>query len=576
MMTSSKASERRTERLTGYESKVTTALGRLDEENVVARMWRHDATLWKTDPAHQKLIGNSLGWLNVADSMRQKADELIAFAEEIRTAGFTDVVLLGMGGSSLCSEVLRQVFGTRPGFLRLHVLDSTVPARVRALEQTIDLAKTLFIVASKSGSTIEPQMFFRYFFNRVRALKGAAAGQHFIAITDPGTMMEGQAKEAGFRRIILNPADIGGRFSALSNFGVVPAALIGVDIRMMLDRVLHSVHSCSADMPTLSMPGARRGASIGALAKAGRDKMTLVIQPEYASLGLWIEQLVAESTGKEGVGVVPICGETLGEPDVYGDDRFFVLIHDRSYQDKELEAKLDRLTDAGHPSIRIVLDESINLGEEFFLWEFATALAGNILGINPFDQPNVQESKINSVAIIDAYKASGKLPVPEVLAQGDGLIAYGDKAAFSGVSTVADAVAALVAKLKPRDYFAMMQFIEPTAAYDRVIEDLRGAVRDRKKVATTTGYGPRFLHSTGQLHKGGADNGVFLQITADDAADLPIEGEPFTFGVLAQAQSLGDFQSLALRNRRALRLHIQGPLGDGLAKIRDLVKLALS
>ncbi len=573
--TSPKSSQRRVERLTSYSSLVLEALTKLDELDAIKRMWQRDCSLWKTDEAHQKIIANSLGWLNVAVPMRKKAEELVAFADEIRTAGFTDVLLLGMGGSSLCPEVFRQVFGSRKGYPALHVLDCTVPAQVAAFAARLDLTKTLVIVASKSGSTIEPQMFFRFFLDEMKKVKGDAAGENFVAITDPGTMMENQAREAKFRKIILNPADIGGRFSALSNFGMLPAALIGVDIRVLLDRALHSVNFCSFNTPIMGMPGARRGAALGALAQAGRDKVTLVIQPELASLGLWIEQLVAESTGKEGVGILPICGEALGDPGVYGDDRVFVLVHDREYDDPAVEAKLDRLTEAGHPSLRIILNEHISIGEELFLWEFATALAGVLLAINPFDQPNVQESKTNSVAIIEEYKKTGVLPEPDVLASEGGLVAYGRKADWPGVTSVANAIKALVKTLKPRDYFAVMQFVEESPVYDEILQDMRTSVRDAKKVATTTGYGPRFLHSTGQFHKGGGDNGVFLQVTADDAKDVAIPGEPFSFGVLVRAQAIGDFQSLLARDRRALRIHIKGPVREGLKAIRDLVKQAL-
>jgi glucose-6-phosphate isomerase len=568
----SRSSQRKIEDLASYATLHRETLFRFDEKDAIARMWTRDAALWKEDAKHQEIIKNSLGWLNIAVPMRRKADDLVAWVDEIRAAGFVDVCLLGMGGSSLCPEVFRRVFGSRKGFPRLHVLDSTVPATVLKFDRALDPSTTLFIVASKSGSTIEPQSFYRYFWERVKSVKGDRAGENFVAITDPGSMLEGQAKERNFRKIFPGSSDIGGRYSALSNFGIVPAALIGVDIKVLLDRALHSVNFCSQNTPTLGMPGARRGAFLGAMAKAGRDKLTFVIDPPLASLGLWIEQLVAESTGKEGIGVVPVCGEELGAPESYGEDRAFVYIQDRETNDPVIEAKLDALTAAGHPSIRIILNERINIGEELFLWEFATALAGVTLEINPFDQPNVQEAKTKSVALIDAYKASGRLPEETPVCIDGDLSFFARPGDFTGCADAAAVVSKHLASLKPSDYFAILQFVDENEASESLVQEMRMSVRDRFKVATTAGFGPRFLHSTGQLHKGGADNGVFLQITCDDAADADIPGEGYSFGVLKQAQAKGDIEALLAKGRRALRVHIKGPIETGLKRLAGLIR----
>jgi len=484
--------------------------------------------------------------------------------------------VLGMGGSSLCPEVLRRTFGKIAGYPELLVLDSTVPAAVRDLEGKIDVSKTLFIVASKSGGTTEPQMFHHYFLARVKEKLGDRAGQNFIAITDPGTKLAEEAARDGFRRVFLNPADIGGRYSALSYFGMVPFALMGGDVAELLNRAHHAMHACSDVVPAAENPGARLGAAIGILAAAGRDKLTFVTTAPISSLGLWTEQLVAESTGKEGKGIVPIAGEALGSPSAYSDDRIFVYVYTQGREDGDVEAKLKALESAGHPVLRARLHDALDLGEEFFLWEFATAIAGRFLGIDPFDQPNVQESKDNTKRLLGEFNKNGKLPEQQVVFKGDAVSVFADSpATFAPAKSgdnLAEVIAAQLSQVRAHDYVALTAYIEENPTHEALIQQIRLAIRDRWKVATTTGYGPRFLHSTGQLHKGGADNGVFLQITAHPAGDIKIPGESFTFGLLKDAQSLGDYQSLAQRHRRAVRLELGANVEAGLRALLAVVQ----
>lgn len=474
-------------------------------------------------------------------------------------------------------KFFRRTFGKQIGYPELHVLDSTDPATVAAFEAKIDLAKTLFIVASKSGSTVEPLMFYKYFFYRVREVKGDQAGESFIAITDPGTKMEQNAKDDHFRRIFLNPADIGGRYSALSFFGMVPAALMGFDFRTMLDRAERAMHACAPVVPAADNPAARLGAIIGTLANEGRNKLTLSTAPEISSLGLWIEQLVAESTGKEGKGVLPVAGEPLGDPAVYGNDRVFVHIA-VGMVDADAENKLRALEAAGHPVVRRVLNDTLDIGEEFYLWEIATAIAGKITGINPFDQPNVQESKDNTVRLLEEFKQNGKLTEQSLAAEGRGLRVLCSEETIqllgSGQSVEAF-IGAHLKRAKAGDYVALCDYIQETDEHETLLQSIRVHLRDVLKVATTTGYGPRFLHSTGQLHKGGDDHGVFIQITADDAKDIPLPGEPFGFSILKQAQALGDFASLASRHRRAIRIHLGTDIASGLKTLLEIVQSQL-
>lgn len=547
---------------------IQAALDSLESAGAPKRVWERDASFWKSEPKHQAIIKNSLGWLTVPRLMTEKVGELEAFVEEVRAADFTHFMLLGMGGSSLCPEVFRRTFGHREGYPELLVLDTTDPDTIADLESRVDLRWTLFIVASKSGSTIEPLSFYKYFYDRVQAIKGESAGDNFVAITDPGTLMERMATEASFRRIFLNPADIGGRYSALSYFGMLPAALMGIDVGEMLRRSVAAMDEFGPDVPAEHNPAFRLGALMGAAAAAGRDKLTIVADGDIESVGLWIEQLVAESTGKEGKGIIPIAHEDLGAPDEYGDDRLFAFIHTGAPL-PESKAKLEALAAAGHPVVEHALESPIGLGAEFFQWELATAVAGHLMGINPFDQPNVQESKDATNALLAEFKENGELPDTEPLATEGELSVYGKLP--DEISSVKGGLSALIAEIKPGDYFAVLAYIQETEEHTRLLHTFRGSVQAKFKVATTVGYGPRFLHSTGQLHKGGPDSGVFLQITDADAVDLGIPGEPYTFSVLKQAQASGDFTSLAKRNRRALRLDVGNDAAAGLRWLLDQV-----
>ncbi|MCI0391121.1 MAG: bifunctional transaldolase/phosoglucose isomerase [Acidobacteria bacterium] len=559
-----------------YEAAVQETIKRAESEQWTRKICRKDASLWKQEENHQKIIKNSLGWVTVPDQLHDAADELAAFSARIRNEGFKDVMLLGMGGSSLCPEVFRRTFGKIPGYPELHVLDSTDPATILAFESGIDLPHTLFVVASKSGTTTEPLMFYKYFINQVRLVKGDRAGENFVAITDPGTLMEAMATGDKFRRIFLNPSDIGGRYSALSYFGMVPAALQGFDFKTLLDRAERAMHACAPAVPAADNPAVRLGAIIGALAIAGRNKLTLSTDPEISSLGLWIEQLVAESTGKEGKGILPVANEPLGAPDVYGDDRLFIHIA-VGMIDPEAENRLRAIEAAGHPVVRRVMNDTLDLGEEFYIWEMATAVAGAVMGINPFDQPNVQESKDNTKLLLEDFKRDGQLPEQTLAVQGHGLKVYCDDETLDELGrnkTIEAFITAHLKRVKPGDYISMLNYIKETAEHEALIQAIRTHLRDALHVATTTGYGPRFLHSTGQLHKGGDDNGVFIQITADDVQDASLVGEPFTFSVLKQAQALGDFQSLASRDRRAIRLHLGADIAAGLNTLLEIVRKA--
>jgi transaldolase/glucose-6-phosphate isomerase len=568
--------ERLTASLGKHADAVSAAIKEADKGDVMRRIWRKDAALWKSDEAHQKIIKNALGWLTVPDEMIGVEEDLVAFADRIRGArDFKHVMVCGMGGSSLCPEVLRQTFGKQEGYPELLVLDSTDPDAFSDIADQIDITKCLFIISSKSGTTTEPLVFYKYWYDQVGQRK-ENPGECFVAVTDPGTKMEADATRDKFKRIFLNPADIGGRYSALSYFGMVPAALMGLDIEKLLDRAERIVHACSQVVPAAENPGARLGAIMGECAKAGRDKLTIIPDPKIASFGLWVEQLLAESTGKDGKGIVPVAGETLGSPSVYGDDRLFVSISVGKL-DSETEAKLKALEAAGHPVVYRTLTDTYDLGEEFFLWEIATAFAGWRLGINPFDQPNVQESKDATKELLEAFKKDGKLPEQGVLASDDALTIYADDETRSALksSTTGEAIKAHLARAGAGDYIALLNYIEETPDHEALIQQIRSHLRDATHCATTTGYGPRFLHSTGQLHKGGSAAGVFLQITAADAKDLPIPGEPYTFSTLKQAQALGDFRSLASRGRRAIRVDLGSDVKGGLTRLYKLIGEAL-
>ncbi len=503
---------------------------------------------------------------------RERADDLATFAEEAR-GEFDDVVVLGMGGSSLCSEVLRAAFPARAGWPRLRVLDSTVPGAVAALDASLDLSRALFVVASKSGTTTEPLMFQRYFWSRVREARGESAGRSFVAVTDPGTQLEREATREGYRRVFLNPSDIGGRYSALSYFGMVPAAIAGIDVRTLLDRAIAAAAHCSPSAPLENNPAALLGAALGAASRDGRDKATIVASGPLGALGLWIEQLVAESTGKEGKGILPIALEPIEAPSAYGSDRLFVCIRLEGEEKKAEEARLARLEGAGHPLLRRVLRDPLDLGAEFFIWELATAVAGWFLGINPFDQPNVQESKDNTKRLLEEYRTKGSLPSLERIGGSDGLELFGASDG-DGSESPRDVLARLLARAREGDYVALLAYLPETAERNERFARIRSDLMRSLKVATTLGYGPRFLHSTGQLHKGGAGNGIFIQIVDGAPGEVAIPGEPFGFGVLAAAQAQGDFEALLARGRRAVRVRLASADG-GLAELERAVEEAL-
>jgi transaldolase/glucose-6-phosphate isomerase len=552
------------------ELKVQETLQNFQKENVIKRIWEKDATLWKKTPEHERVIKERLGWLTIVESMKDAAERLHDFARAVVVDGVKDVVILGMGGSSLCPDVLRHTFGKIQGFPELHVLDTTDPASILVLEQRLDLKKTLFLVSSKSGGTLETESLFQYFYDKVQD------GRSFVAITDPGTSLEETALKKNFRQIFLNPPDIGGRYSALSYFGLVPAALMGLDVRRLLDSAERMVQSCVACVPPHDNPGAVLGVILGEAYKLGRDKITFIVPKPIHTFGYWVEQLLAESTGKEGKGLVPIEGEPVGVPEVYGSDRLFVYIHLQSHHDEKLNQKVKALSVAGHPVVRITLAEPYDLGEEFFRWEFATAVAGILMQINAFDQPNVQESKDNTKEVLEAYKKTGKLPETKPLIEENGLQLFADPKEISGAKTLSEGFSRFLSFVKSGDYFAFMAYFQRTPSHDEAFANLRTYVRDNLYCATTMGYGPRFLHSTGQLHKGGANQGVFLQLTADDSQDLKIPGEAFGFSVLKQAQAFGDYQALLKHKRRVVRLHLGKDIGVGLEKLSSILKDALA
>jgi transaldolase/glucose-6-phosphate isomerase len=557
-----------------YASQVEATLADLTKRDAAGRIWAKDPSLWKSEADHQKIIRSSLGWLTVMAIVRQHASGLARFAVEVNRAGFRHVLLLGMGGSSLCPDILRLTFGDAAGFPTLAVLDTTDPASVRALEQSVDLPHTLFIVASKSGTTPEISAFYQYFLARVRELKGERAGEQFVAITDTGTPLERTGAEAKFRHVFVNPSDIGGRYSSLSFFGMVPATLIGLDVLRMLDRAEQMAAASRSKVSAGENPGVWLGGVVGGLAKAGRDKLTFVCSPAIASFGYWVEQLIAESTGKEGTGILPVEGEPLGNPGVYGEDRVFVYLKLLSSENRDLDAEVKALERAGQPVVTIGLQDLYDLGAEFFRWEFATAVAGAVIGVDPFDQPNVQESKDKTKRLLGEFKATGRLPEGDPIFTDDALRLYGDAAsaaALRGSKSLADALRAHLDRVRPRDYVALTAYLQALPAHAETLGKIRLSIRDRFHVATTLGYGPRFLHSTGQLHKGGGDNGVFLQFTANDPVDLPIPGESHSFGVMKAAQALGDLQSLQSRKRRALRIHIAGGIEAGLRRVLEAV-----
>ena len=536
----------------------TLAAGR-----VVERIRRKDHTVWKFEPAE---IANRLGWLDSPQAMQKRLSEIAAVVEGVRADGFNFALLLGMGGSSLAPEVFWKVFGAADGFLDLAVLDSTDPGAVLAFAERLDLGRTLFIVSTKSGGTVETFSFMKYFYNLVAENLGEAAGKHFLAITDPGSALSDLARKHHFRHTFLNDPEIGGRYSALSCFGLVPAALIGMDVGLLLERAA-AVADFEFANKHEDMSGAALGALLGEFAAQGRDKLTFVFSPQFAAFGDWVEQLLAESLGKEGEGILPVVGEEIGPPAVYGGDRLFCSI--RLTGDAAGEEQLNTLAGAGHPVVGIELADPFDLGGQCFFWEMATAVAGWRLAINPFDQPDVEAAKVLARKMIAEYREKGSMPPETPSLKASDLSVYGVVTA----GKPEDVLTVFLAQAKPDAYAALQAYLTPSPGMDEALQRLRMRIRNRFHLVTTVGYGPRFLHSTGQLHKGDAGRGLFIQLTADDPLDAPIPDElgrpesALTFGVLKQAQVFGDRQALLNAGRRALRIHLHGDPAGGIARL---------
>lgn len=544
----------------------------------IKRLWQRDAKLWTGDDESKWL-----GWLDILDEQIAQQDQLQKFAKEIQQRGFQDVLLLGMGGSSLCPEVLRKTFGRITHFPNLHVLDSTDPAQVKSFEHQIDIPKTLFIVSSKSGSTLEPNIFKQYFFERTRQAVGATkVGSHFVAITDPSSHMQEVAEGDRFLHVFFGRPSIGGRYSALSNFGMVPAAAIGIDTKKFLAFADEMKRACGPDVPLEENSGAMLGIVLGTAATTGRDKVTIITSPGISDLGAWLEQLLAESTGKVGKGIIPVDREALGGPEVYGNDRVFSYVRLESAPDAAQDAKVAALEKAGHPVVRLTIPDVYHLGAEFFRWEIATAVAGSIIGINAFNQPDVEASKIETRKLTSEYEKTGLLPAEKPILEDSGVKLFTDeknaaelaKAAGSD-KTLAGYLKAHLGRVKAGDYFATLAYIQMNDEHEQALQRMRLTVRDKKRVATCLGFGPRFLHSTGQAYKGGPNSGVFLQITCDDSVELPVPGQKYSFGVVKAAQARGDFQVLAERGRRALRVHLGSNLKAGLATLQSAIEKSL-
>jgi transaldolase/glucose-6-phosphate isomerase len=557
---------------------VNAALDDWNKNGKVKRLWAREASLW-TDSDESKW----LGWLGITEDQISNRDRFTRIADDIRGGGFTHALLLGMGGSSLGVEVLQLTFGNVAGFPEMLVLDSTDPAQIRAIESKLDLAKTIFIVSSKSGSTLEPNIFKQYFFERVQQVVGRTeAGKRFIAITDPGSKMQQVAEADGFRHIFFGLASIGGRYSVLSNFGMIPGAIQGVDLARFLDRTEEMVHACASVVPAAENPGVILGAILGTLHQAGRDKLTVFTSPGISDLGAWLEQLIAESTGKEGKGLIPVDRELIGSPDLYGYDRIFAYLRLADAPDSKQDAAVAALESAGHPVVRITVPNIYELGQEFFRWEIATAVAGSIIGINAFNQPDVEASKNETRKLTSEYEVSGSLPPESPLFAEGGIKLFTDDinaAALKQAASEATLVGYLRAhlnRLRTGDYLALLGYMQMNDAHLSRLQSIRHLVRNKKLVATCLGFGPRFLHSTGQAYKGGPNSGVFLQITCDDAEDLPVPGQKYTFGVVKAAQARGDFQVLADRKRRALRVHLGADVVGGLGKLEQAIEKALS
>jgi glucose-6-phosphate isomerase len=554
---------------------VTDAQKKWDQSGNTGRLWKKDASLWTNTDENAWL-----GWLDIVDQELGNVSRFKALQAELREDGFTHVLLLGMGGSSLCPEVFSKTFGKQPESPELLVLDSTDPLQIRALRDRIDPARTLFCVSSKSGTTLEPNIYMQYFYEETRKVVGDRAGHHFIAVTDPGSKLEGVSQQLGFRRLYHGLPSIGGRYSALSDFGLVPHAAMGLDTEKLLNRAAAMVEACKAGSASQN-PGVALGLFLGTAAvKFGRDKVTLVCSSSVFDLGAWLEQLLAESTGKQGKGLIPVDREPLFGPDKYGKDRVFAYIRYAGDSDTENESAVSELENAGAPVVRIVLKDLDDIGQTFFQWEIATAVAGSLLGINAFNQPDVEASKVATRQLTSEFEKTGSLPKENPILDQDGIKLFTDdsnaKALLSAGNTLGAIIRAHLDRIKPSDYFGLLAYIPMFPEYEAKLEDVRREIVESKQVATVLGFGPRFLHSTGQAYKGGPNTGVFLQITCDEAEDLQVPGQKYTFGVVKAAQARGDFQVLAERRRRVLRVHLGKDLGRALDHLHDLICAAVA
>jgi transaldolase/glucose-6-phosphate isomerase len=549
------------------KTEVQSVIGEWKTSDKISRIWAKDASVWTNEDE-----AKWLGWLDIVDEELKNVQKYRDFRAYIEAAGFQDVLLMGMGGSSLCPEVLGITFGKQ----NFHILDSTVPARIKAIENQIDIGKTLFIIASKSGSTLEPNCFKQYFFDKVSSSVGKEqAGKQFVAITDPGSKMEQIAKQDGFRYIFYGKPEIGGRFSALSAFGLTAAAAMGLDVESLLQPAKEMADSCK-DSAGLENTGLLLGAILGICQKRGQDKLTIFTGDEVHDLGAWLEQLLAESTGKNGVAIIPVDREPLVNADDYSNDRVFVsLISKNGRMSTKKMDLLQLIKRSGHPFIDIELDSIENIGQEFFRWEFATAVAGSIMGINPFNQPDVESAKVEARKLTDQYEQTGSLPEENAFFEEDGAKLFTSEKYASELSDGSDSLSSLIhahlSKVNEGDYFALLAYIEMDRENEDLLQSIRSKVLEKCKVATCLGFGPRFLHSTGQAYKGGPNSGVFLQITSDDEFDLPVPGQKYTFGVVKAAQARGDFQVLLDRGRRALRVHLGKDAAAGLRKLESLI-----
>ncbi|MBL0309677.1 MAG: hypothetical protein IPP77_08390 [Bacteroidetes bacterium] len=531
--------------------------------------------LWKKDAEQIKSISERMGWLTLPNHSTKSVEAIVAFVKTVKGEGYTHAVLLGMGGSSLCSEVARQTYATTDGYLQLWVLDNTDPSAILDIESKIDLEKTLFIVASKSGKTQETLSFFHYFYRQLETRKKAKPGNNFIAITDHDTPLVKVAKEFKFRKVFINPPDLGGRYSVLSDFGLVPMALMGIDIKAILSSAEQMQNSCDA-VPSASNPGISLGIVLGVCQKNGRDKVTFILSSSITSFGYWVEQLLAESTGKEGKGLIPVHGETIADPEYYGKDRIFIHMYLPADNNIADDKKIKALEEAEYPVVRIKVENKIALGGEYYRWEIATAIAAVIMGINPFDQPNVEESKKHTGQLLEAWSKDGDFKISQPLLNVEDISLYGGKRteqlALGHYKTAGAAVNGFTAMAKPNDYIALLPYFMITNQRTKILQAWRQLMRDELKIATTLLNGPRYLHSTGQLHKGGPDTGLYIILIGDEEKDLAIAGEEFGFATLHKAQALGDFRSLDDKGRRVIRIHLDKNIDQGLNKLFQSVK----